>query len=114
MGTIGEIKLIEKWLRLHYTLNPGIAFGISMEMKYLKLFLTSFRIFVIYLITVYLNKLLKNSKNFNLSIFGWLFILGGAIGNLIDSIFYGIFLKNALITAPMKLFYGQVIDMILI
>ncbi len=114
MGSIGEIQLIGKWLRLHYTLNPGMAFGVKIGMKYGKLFLTTFRFFAIYLISIYLPKLVKSSKTSNLIILGWILILGGAIGNLIDSMFYGIFLNNAPSTAPMKLFYGQVIDMILV
>ncbi len=40
--------------------------------------------------------------------------MGGAIGNIIDSVFYGIFLNNTPYEAPMDLFYGQVIDMILV
>ncbi|MDZ7645856.1 MAG: signal peptidase II [Cytophagales bacterium] len=39
-------------------------------------------------------------------------ILGGAIGNVIDSTFYGVFLNNAPIEAPTKWFHGQVIDML--
>jgi signal peptidase II len=38
-------------------------------------------------------------------------ILGGAIGNLIDSVFYGVLLNNAPAGAPMQWFHGQVIDM---
>ena len=39
-------------------------------------------------------------------------ILGGAVGNLIDSIFYGVFLDNAVAGAPTPWFHGQVIDML--
>ncbi len=39
-------------------------------------------------------------------------ILGGAIGNVIDSTFYGVFLNNAPIESPTKWFHGQVIDML--
>jgi signal peptidase II len=38
-------------------------------------------------------------------------ILGGAIGNLIDSVFYGVWFNNAPAGAPMSWFHGQVIDM---
>jgi signal peptidase II len=39
-------------------------------------------------------------------------ILGGAIGNLIDSVFYGVWLENnAAYDAPTPWFYGQVVDM---
>ncbi|MDH5603042.1 MAG: signal peptidase II, partial [Cyclobacteriaceae bacterium] len=39
-------------------------------------------------------------------------ILGGAIGNVIDSTFYGVFLDNAPIDSPTPWFHGQVIDML--
>ena len=38
-------------------------------------------------------------------------ILGGAVGNVIDCIFYGVWLGNAPASAPMTLFHGQVVDM---
>ncbi len=114
LGNAGEIQVLGKWLRLHYTLNPGMAFGIKLSIKFGKFFLTSFRIFATYMIIGYIPKLIKNSKISAFLIFGWALILGGAIGNIIDSVFYGIFLDNAPPTAPMKLFHGQVIDMILV
>jgi signal peptidase II len=39
-------------------------------------------------------------------------ILGGAIGNVIDSTFYGVFLNNAPFDSPTRWFHGQVIDML--
>ena len=39
-------------------------------------------------------------------------ILGGAVGNVIDSIFYGVFLNNAPENSPTPWFHGQVIDML--
>ena len=38
-------------------------------------------------------------------------ILSGAIGNVIDSVFYGLIFDNAPQNSPFKLFHGQVIDM---
>ncbi len=38
-------------------------------------------------------------------------ILGGAIGNLVDSVFYGVWLDNAPYNAPTPWFHGQVVDM---
>ena len=38
-------------------------------------------------------------------------ILSGAIGNVIDSVFYGVLYDNAPVSAPFSLFNGQVIDM---
>ena len=39
-----EINVIGDWFRLHYVLNPGIAFGIELDFEYGKLLLTGFRI----------------------------------------------------------------------
>ena len=39
-------------------------------------------------------------------------ILGGAVGNLIDSVFYGVLYRNAPFGAPSPWFHGQVIDML--
>jgi signal peptidase II len=39
-------------------------------------------------------------------------ILGGAVGNVIDSTFYGVFLNNAPFDSPIRWFHGQVIDML--
>ncbi len=114
MGLNGEIPILSKWLRLHYTLNPGMAFGIKIGGKYGKLFLTTFRLFATYLIGLHLTKLIKDKLISSIFIFGWVLILGGAVGNIIDSVFYGIFLNNAPYGVPMRIFYGQVIDMILV
>ena len=114
MGYLGEIEIFGKWLKLHYTLNPGMAFGIRVGTKYGKLFLTSFRLLATYLIAYQLPKLVKKDNTSSFIILGWTFILGGAIGNIIDCIFYGVILNNAPPSSPMNLFYGQVIDMILV
>uniref|UniRef100_UPI00286AF8B8 signal peptidase II n=1 Tax=Hymenobacter sp. TaxID=1898978 RepID=UPI00286AF8B8 len=41
-------------------------------------------------------------------------ILGGAVGNLIDSVSYGVIYDNAPFGSPTRWFYGQVIDMIFV
>jgi signal peptidase II len=41
-------------------------------------------------------------------------ILAGAVGNVIDSTFYGVFLNNAPYGSPTPWFHGQVIDMIFV
>jgi signal peptidase II len=106
-----EINVIGDWFRLHYLLNPGMAFGIRWESEFGKLALTVFRIVAMFGIAYYLFKsAVKGLHN------GFLIclalILGGAIGNVIDSTFYGVFLSNAPIDSPTKWFHGQVIDML--
>ena len=44
IGYLGAIKLVGNWLKIHYTLNPGMAFGIQFGFKYGKLLLTLGRI----------------------------------------------------------------------
>lgn len=111
MGALGEIKLLGNWLKFHYTLNPGMAFGITFGSIYGKLFLTSFRICAMVAIGYYLYKLIKDNSPLGL-IISISLILGGAIGNLIDSVFYGKWLNNAPAEAPSPWFHGQVIDMV--
>jgi len=112
MGTRGAIKLLGNWLKIHYTLNPGMAFGIQFGFKYDKLLLTLGRIVATYVIGRYIWRLARVQQASPLMLWGWAFILGGAIGNVIDSTLYAVLLNNAPHGAPMAWFYGQVIDMI--
>jgi len=109
-GYFGQIPLIGDFFKLHYTLNPGMAFGIQIGSIWGKLILTTFRIFAMFGLGYYLYSLtIKNSpKGLLVSV---ALILGGAIGNLIDSVFYGVWFNNAPAGAPMQWFHGQVIDM---
>ena len=111
-GYIGEIKVLGKWLRLHYTLNPGMAFGLKIGTKYGKLILSIIRLVATYFIAFRVIPVLP--KKNTLVITGWIMILAGAIGNIIDSVLYGFIYNNAPVNAPFRLFYGQVIDMILV
>jgi signal peptidase II len=109
-GMPGEIVLLGDWLKFHYTLNPGAAFGAQLNVKYGKLILTLFRIVASIGIVYYLHYLIKHKAPKGLIVCIAL-ILGGAVGNLIDSTFYGIWFDNAPYDAPFVLFHGQVIDM---
>ena len=110
-GLQGQILLLGDWLKLHYTLNPGMAFGMQLGGDNGKLLLTSFRILAISGLGYYLFHLIR--KNANPSyITTMALILGGATGNLIDSVFYGVFLNNAPAGSPSPWLHGQVVDMI--
>lgn len=111
MGNGGEINVIGNWFRLHYLLNPGMAFGIKWENEYGKLALTLFRLIAMVGITYYLLMLIKKGVHTGLLVSMGL-ILGGAVGNVIDSTFYGVLLDNAPIGSPSPWFHGQVIDML--
>ncbi|PSR55312.1 lipoprotein signal peptidase [Adhaeribacter arboris] len=110
MGLPGEIHLIGEWAKLHYTLNPGMAFGVELGSSYGKLILSLFRMVAMVFIGYGLYYLWKHRAH---SGFIWCvaLILGGAIGNLIDSIFYGIWFDNAPFGSPTPWFHGQVVDM---
>lgn len=111
MGPAGEIILLGDWFKLHYILNRGMAFGLSFGSEYGKLFLTIFRLVAIVFIAFGLKKL--TLKNYHPGLL-WCIaaILGGAIGNLIDSIFYGVLLDNAPYNSITPWFHGQVVDML--
>lgn len=110
MGTKGQIMIFGDWFKLHYLTNPGMAFGMKLNFEYGKLILTVFRIGAMFAIAYYLYSLIKKEANSGFLICIAL-ILGGAIGNLIDSVFYGIWFDNAPFDAPTAWFHGQVIDM---
>ncbi|MDD9139903.1 MAG: lipoprotein signal peptidase [Candidatus Cardinium sp.] len=111
MGVEGQINLIGKILKLTYTLNPSMAFSIHLGFKYGKLLLTITRIaascYIFWCVVQAIRQCATPAW-----VWGWALVLAGAIGNSIDSTFYGIWLDNALDTAPMQWFHGQVIDMI--
>ena len=110
-GMPGEIPLLGHWLKLHYTTNPGMAFGVELPPPYGKLLLTGFRLLAVGGLSYYIVNLWRNraAKGF---IACMALILGGALGNLIDSICYGVLYNNAPFGSPTKWFFGQVIDMI--
>ena len=109
-GTPGQIPVFGDWFKLHYTTNPGMAFGMEIGSEYGKLLLTSFRLVAMVGIGYYLYYIIEK-KQHSTYIFCISMILGGAIGNLIDSIFYGVWLNNAPYDAASPWFHGQVVDM---
>ena len=96
-----EIVLFRDWFIIHFVENNGMAFGFEFAGEYGKLFLSIFRIIAVIAIGWYLFKL-NRQKNIA---FGFLasiaLIFSGAIGNIIDSMFYGMIFNHS---------YGQVAD----
>jgi len=106
-----EINVLGEWFRLHYLLNPGMAFGIRWNNEFGKLALSIFRIVAVFGIGYYLVRMAKRGAS---SGFLWCMglILGGAVGNVIDSTFYGVLLNNNPVGSSTPWFHGQVIDML--
>jgi signal peptidase II len=88
------------FLRLTYIENPGMAFGIDLGGK---LFFSIFSVLASIGILIYLYKARNDNLAFRISL---ALILGGAIGNLIDRVFYGVLFNEG------PLFYGKVVDFI--
>lgn len=88
---LGEYKEITSWFYIFFTENPGMAFGIEVIGK---LFLSLFRIVAVGFIGYYLYTLVKSNYKFGF-IACISLILAGAIGNIIDSVFYGVFFTDS-------------------
>ena len=74
------------WFYIYFTENKGMAFGMEL---FDKLFLTGFRVVAVTFITYYLFKIINNMKFPSGYILCVALVLAGALGNLIDSLFYG-------------------------
>ncbi len=114
-----EFHLAGDWFIIHFTENNGMAFGLEFAGEYGKLALSLFRIFAIGGIGWYLNHLVKNKAHVVL-ISSIAFIFAGALGNIIDSTFYGVIFSSSefqlasLFPAEggySSLLHGKVVDM---
>jgi len=81
-------------MQIHFVENEGMAFGLSLGGEYGKLALSLFRILAVTFLVYYLRILIKNKAPFGL-LFSFSCILAGAIGNIIDSAFYGLIFSES-------------------
>ncbi|MEL7147834.1 MAG: signal peptidase II, partial [Bacteroidota bacterium] len=111
-GPSGEIEIFGDFFKLHYLTNRGMAFGLEFSwLPNSKLVLTLLRLFAVGGIIYYISWLIKKQSPVGL-LWCMALILGGAIGNVVDSTFYGLLLEGNLPhDAPYAWFHGQVIDM---
>jgi signal peptidase II len=77
------------WARIHFVENNGMAFGLSLGGEYGKLALSLFRILAVAFLVYYLRLLVKTSASIGLMV-SFALILAGALGNILDSAFYGL------------------------
>lgn len=104
--TPGEtISVIGNWFLLHFVENEGIAFGVSFGKNIGKLLLSLFRIGVVGFLTYYVFRRIKEGKLRTGTVVLSSMVLAGALGNIIDSLFYGVIFGYA------PLLYGSVVDM---
>ncbi|GAB1404384.1 MAG: lipoprotein signal peptidase [Lentimicrobiaceae bacterium] len=116
-----EIHVLGNWFIIHFTENPGMAFGMQIGGNYGKLLLSVFRIVAIVGIIYYLY-LITRKKVSNGLIISLSLVLAGAIGNMIDSAFYGMIFSSSNYFEVARLFpegggyapflHGRVVDML--
>ena len=114
-----EIAVFGDWFIIHFTENDGMAFGWDIPGSSGKLILTLFRIVAVIGIGFYLRFLIRQEAHQGLIICISL-ILAGAIGNIVDSIFYGVIFNESLYQVAElfpeeggygTLMHGRVVDM---
>ena len=116
-----SIPVFGKWFFIHFIENPGAAYGMQFGGDFGKLLLSVIRIAVIGGIIWYLNRLVKTDAPKGVLV-GFALILAGAIGNMIDSAFYGLVFSESTPYAVATLFpqgggytsflHGKVVDML--
>ena len=116
-----EIKVMGlDWFRIHFLENNGMAWGKEFGGRSGKLFLTLFRLVAITGIGYWLYDALKNNAH-RILITAISLIFAGALGNIIDSVFYGIFFSDSYRQVATflpaeggynSLFFGKVVDML--
>lgn len=99
-----EVNVLGDWFRIHFTENYGMAFGLEFGGKSGKILLTLFRVVAVGFIGWYILDLNKK-KAHSLYIASWALILAGALGNILDSVFYGVAFGYD------SWFHGRVVDM---
>lgn len=113
-------SVMGNWFMLHFIENKGMAFGLNLPGDYGKVILSLFRAVAITAIGFYLSHLIKQKAHPGL-LFTLSLIMGGAIGNMIDSAFYGMIFSESSMFQPAVLFpadggyasflHGKVVDM---
>ena len=86
---VGEVVRIFDWFRITFTENPGMAFGLEFGGNYGKLALSLFRVAAVIAGTVYIKKIVNEGEHKGFIVCVSL-ILAGALGNILDSAFYGL------------------------
>lgn len=117
MNLYEDIQIF-KWFHIHFIENPGMAFGITLGSKTI---LTLFRLVVSGFVLYYIIKLVQNEWRTGY-IFCVCLIFAGAIGNIIDCMFYGLIFSESTPWAAATLMpsdggyasflLGKVVDMV--
>lgn len=94
--TLGEsIPLLGQWFRLTFVENEGMAFGWLLGGATGKIVLSLFRLVLVGFLIYYINKLIKRPQVPCGVLIGLALVLMGALGNIIDSAFYGLIFSES-------------------
>jgi signal peptidase II len=114
-----EFFVLGDWFRIHFTENEGMAFGMTLGGSYGKLLLSLFRIGAVGFIAYYLYTIVASNQPKGLAASISL-ILAGALGNIVDSVFYGVIFTDSTMQVATFVpvgqgyaswFHGRVVDM---
>lgn len=94
LGQEHEVISGISWFRVHFIENEGMAYGWKLGGEWGKMALTLFRLLAVIFGTFYLAHIIQKKYHVGFVICATL-IYAGAIGNLIDSLFYGIIFENS-------------------
>lgn len=120
--TLGQnIPVLGNWLNLLFVENEGMAFGISLGQNFGKLLLSLLRIVLVIFLCWYMARQIKRNHIDGLSLITLSLIIAGALGNIIDCLFYGLIFNESTVMTCASLFpegggyapffYGRVVDM---
>ena len=120
--TIGEsFSVLGDWFQIYFIENNGMAFGWEFGAQYGKLALSIFRIIAVALLFYFIYYLSKKKTKFG-PLFGISLITAGALGNIIDGMFYGMIFSESTFYQVATLFpegggyagflQGKVVDML--
>ena len=121
--TIGQsIHVFGDWFQIYFIENNGMAFGMQFGGHIGKYLLSIFRIILVGVIIVYMRRLLKKPETPWGVLVGLAAIMCGALGNIVDSLFYGLIFSESTYTQVAQLFpegggyapflQGRVVDML--
>lgn len=82
------------WISIHFVENNGMAFGFALQGVYGKLLLSTFRIIAVSFLVFFIHRLIAEKANI-LVLISFSLILSGALGNILDSAFYGMIFSES-------------------
>ena len=89
-----SVTVFGDWFFIRFIENPGAAFGFQFGGEYGKMMLSLLRIAAVTLLSVYIHSLMKKKAPKGVVI-GFALILVGALGNIVDCMFYGLIFSES-------------------